>query len=50
VDWIVVKAIADWGFDKLDNFQPVAARNAAAFVVHAAREGVLDDPPLRARR
>jgi nucleoside phosphorylase len=50
VDWIVVKAIADWGFDKLDDFQPVAARNAAAFMVHAAREGVLDDPQLRGRR
>lgn len=47
VDWIVVKAVCDWGFDKSDDFHAAAARNAAAFVVHAAEEGALDDPPAR---
>jgi len=45
VDWIVVKAIADWGFDKSDDHQEAAARNAAAFVIHAVRERALDDVP-----
>ncbi|GAA2644768.1 5'-methylthioadenosine/S-adenosylhomocysteine nucleosidase family protein [Paractinoplanes durhamensis] len=50
VDWIVVKAISDWGVGKTDEHQAAAARNAAAFVVHAAREQALDDVPARGRR
>jgi nucleoside phosphorylase len=49
VDWIIVKAISDWGFDKQDEYRAVAAGNAAAFVILAAREGALDDPPGAAR-
>jgi nucleoside phosphorylase len=33
-DWIIVKAISDWGHSKDDEAQPLAARNAAEFVVH----------------
>jgi nucleoside phosphorylase len=43
VDWIVVKAICDWGHDKTDEWQELAARNAAEFVVHTIRTGALDD-------
>lgn len=45
VDWIVVKAICDWGFDKTDDFHEVAAANAAALIVRAAEMGALDDAP-----
>lgn len=41
-DWILVKAIADWGIGKNDDAQPLAARNAAEFVVHMIRGGALD--------
>lgn len=34
VDWIVVKGIADWGFNKTNEHQDLAAGNAAEFVVH----------------
>ncbi len=40
-DWIMVKGISDWGFDKSDADQQKAARNAAAFVVHALAGSVL---------
>jgi len=43
VDWIVVKAICDWGYGKTDEWQELAARNAAEFVVHTIRTGALDD-------
>ncbi|MBB5112530.1 nucleoside phosphorylase [Micromonospora echinospora] len=43
VDWIVVKAIADRGYDKSDDMQPLAARNAADFVVHTLRSGAMDE-------
>ncbi len=33
VDWIVVKGIADWGYQKTKEHQDVAAANAAEFVV-----------------
>ncbi|MFD9941129.1 hypothetical protein ACFWYW_50000 [Nonomuraea sp. NPDC059023] len=46
VDWIVVKAIADWGMDKDDTWQPIAARNAAEFMVDVLRTGGLDHPPI----
>jgi nucleoside phosphorylase len=42
VDWIVVKAISDWGYERSDADRELAARNAAEFVVHAAEEQALD--------
>jgi nucleoside phosphorylase len=42
VDWIVVKAISDWGFGRAGADRELAARNAAEFVVHAAGEQALD--------
>jgi nucleoside phosphorylase len=40
VDWILVKAICDWGNgDKHDDAQPEAARNAAEFVKHVVEMG-----------
>lgn len=44
-DWIMIKAISDWGHDKTKDAQPLAARNAAEFVTHA-----LADRALRHRR
>jgi nucleoside phosphorylase len=41
VDWIVVKAISDLGFDKTDAHQALAARNAACFVLELIRRGGL---------
>lgn len=32
IDWILVKAISDWGFDKSDNGQRVAAQNAFQYI------------------
>jgi nucleoside phosphorylase len=40
-DWIMVKAISDWGYDKTDAGQPKAARNAAEFVMHVIAGGAL---------
>ena len=34
VDWIIVKGISDWGFNKSDRWQQLAATNAAEFVKH----------------
>lgn len=40
VDWILVKAICDWGDgNKNDAAQPLAARNAAQFVLHVLQLG-----------
>jgi nucleoside phosphorylase len=47
VDWIVVKAICDWGMGKNDDWHEVAARNAAEFVLDVLRNGGLDQPPER---
>ncbi|MEU4160177.1 hypothetical protein [Actinoplanes sp. NPDC026670] len=47
VDWIVVKGICDWGFDKNDDHHKLAADNAAAVVVKAATLGALDRAPAR---
>jgi nucleoside phosphorylase len=47
VDWIVVKAISDFGFGKTDAFHERAARNAASFVIRAAELGFLDEAPGR---
>lgn len=41
-DWILVKAISDWGIRKNDDAHPLAARNAAEFVVDMIRGGALD--------
>ena len=48
VDWIVIKAICDWGFAKDDRAHEKAARNAAEFVVRAAQANFLDEAPKRA--
>jgi nucleoside phosphorylase len=40
--WTVVKAICDWGFNKDDRFQVIAARNAFDFVYHT-----IDQPVIR---
>lgn len=47
VDWIVVKAICDWGMAKDDDWHERAARNAAEFVLDVLRTGGLDEPPRR---
>jgi nucleoside phosphorylase len=40
-DWIMVKAISDWGYGKTDADQVVAARNAADYVTHVLAGGAL---------
>lgn len=47
VDWIMVKGICDWGFDKAKDHQEAAAFNAATFVTHLIDIGALQ--PRRAR-
>jgi nucleoside phosphorylase len=42
VDWIVVKAISDWGFGRAGADRELAARNAAEFIVGAAEEQAFD--------
>ncbi|MFD9946798.1 hypothetical protein ACFWYW_17545 [Nonomuraea sp. NPDC059023] len=44
-DWIVIKAISDWGVGKTKRHQARAARNAAEFVLHLITLGALDTPP-----
>ncbi len=44
-DWIMVKAICDWGHGKTDTHQAIAARNAAEFVIHT-----LNTSDIRTRR
>jgi len=40
LDWIMVKAICDWGdSNKDDKAQPIAAQNAASFVLHVLQQG-----------
>lgn len=39
VDWALVKGICDWGYRKIDDYQRLAARNAAAFIVYALSIG-----------
>jgi nucleoside phosphorylase len=41
VDWIVVKGISDWGVEKVDGGQSLAASNAAQFLLHVVRCGGL---------
>ena len=33
-NWIVVKAICDWGAKKTDAYQPQSAQNAARYVLY----------------
>ena len=40
-DWIMVKAISDWGYRKTGGDQQLTARNAAVFVVHVIAGGAL---------
>jgi nucleoside phosphorylase len=40
-NWIIVKAICDWGAKKTDDYQPLSAQNAARYVLY-----VLDLFPL----
>jgi len=40
-DWIMVKAISDWGYGKDDTAQVMAARNAAGLVLHVIAHGNL---------
>ncbi|MDG4826138.1 hypothetical protein O7635_30180 [Asanoa sp. WMMD1127] len=42
IDWILVKGICDWGYDKRDSDQPHAAENAAALLVRMVEMGGLD--------
>ncbi|MFI6295890.1 hypothetical protein ACIBEJ_30125 [Nonomuraea sp. NPDC050790] len=44
-DWIVIKAISDWGVAKTKRHQAGAARNAAEFVLRMLDLGALDTPP-----
>ncbi len=40
VDWIVIKAICDWGDgNKDDKAQKLVAQNAAEFVLHVLQQG-----------
>lgn len=41
VDWIVIKAIADWGIGKTDQGQALAASNAIAFLMVMLDQGGL---------
>lgn len=49
-DWIVVKAISDWGYDKTKIHQESAADVAAEFVAELIGSGYLDTPPGELRR
>lgn len=40
-EWIIVKGISDWGYDKTKAFQELAAQNAAEFVTHVIANGAL---------
>jgi nucleoside phosphorylase len=46
-DWIVVKAICDWGFDKGDDHHREAANNAADYVMHVVASHALEFSPRR---
>lgn len=37
-DWILVKAICDWGAKKTDEYQPQAAKNAFQFIFYVLKE------------
>jgi nucleoside phosphorylase len=39
IDWIVVKSIVDWGFNKTDSHQKLGAENASKFVLFVISQG-----------
>lgn len=41
IEWIVAKAICDWGFKKEDNAQQIAAHNAFDFIMHNLKKIIL---------
>lgn len=41
IDWIIVKGISDWGFDKDDKNQSVAATNAVSYMLYTVAMGGL---------
>lgn len=41
VDWIIAKSICDWGYNKDDKHQQLAASNALGFVFHMIGQGGL---------
>ena len=47
IDWIIVKGICDWAFDKHDSDQKLAGENAATFGVKLI-ELLMDAELLRA--
>jgi nucleoside phosphorylase len=49
-DWIVIKAISDWGFSKTSRYQKRAANAAAGFVAQMIDSGYLNTPPSELRR
>ena len=44
IDWALVKGICDWGHGKSDEYQHVAAQNAASFVLHTPRRSAASGP------
>lgn len=48
-DWIVLKAVCDWGAEKADDHQAFAARNAAALLLALLSEGGLNPEAFRRR-
>lgn len=44
VPWVMVKAISDWGAGRSDEFEDIAARNAADFATHMVAIGSLPQP------
>jgi nucleoside phosphorylase len=44
VPWVMVKAISDWGAGRSDEFEDIAARNAADFATHMVAIGSLPHP------
>jgi nucleoside phosphorylase len=44
VQWVMVKSISDWGAGRSDEFEDIAARNAADFATHMVAIGSLRQP------
>jgi nucleoside phosphorylase len=42
--WVMVKAISDWGAGRSEEFEDIAARNAADFATHMVAIGSLQQP------
>lgn len=41
VDWIMIKSICDWGFDKNKEHQLTAAKNSVSFLIELINNGIL---------